>query len=622
MEHEPSLLQATVVCLLAMVLLVPLAKRLQLGAVLGYLIGGVLIGPSVLGLIDHPANIARISELGVVMLMFIIGLELSIKRLWLMRRALFGAGLAQVLVCGAGIGTAALFAFELKWEAAVIVGLGLALSSTAFALQLLAERHELASPHGRLAFAILLFQDIAAIPLMALVPMLSGASQPDTSTGSNVAEFLKVVGCVGGLVIGGRLLLRSVFRVVAKSGLPDIFTASALLVVMGSALLMEYAGISMALGAFLAGVLLADSEYRHALEAKIDPFKGMLLGLFFLSVGMSANLRLLLHSFWTVFAMTLLLIAIKLPLVLLVGRGLGRLKGISALRLGVVLASGGEFAFVVFKMAKDQKLFGAQLHDLLILTITLSMALTPLVILVLHRLVRPAKPSEAAAPAEVPPDDEHPRVIIMGMGRVGRIVARILHAQHVPFVAFDSSVEAVELTRNISNLPIYYGNPLRLEILQAAHAEQAQFFVIATDDAQTNLETARLVRQRYPQMKIITRARDWQQLNALLDIDAGPVRETFHSSLEMGRLVLRGLGLSEAQASARIERFRHHDEAMLHELHKVASDEDARLRTVHAFYDDLEQLFSSNLQDKPILPGEPAAHHDETRPALNAHGNS
>ncbi|HYQ37979.1 MAG TPA: monovalent cation:proton antiporter-2 (CPA2) family protein [Pseudomonas sp.] len=606
MEHESGLLQATVVCLLAMVLLVPLAKRLQLGAVLGYLVGGVLIGPSVLGLINHPANIARISEMGVVMLMFIIGLELSLKRLWLMRHALFGAGLAQVLLCGTAIAAVAGAFFKQNWNSAIIIGLGLALSSTAFALQLLAERRELQSPHGRLAFAVLLFQDIAAIPLMALVPMLSGASQPDTSTGSNIVEFLKVVGCVGGLVVGGRLLLRPIFRIVAKSALPDIFTASALLVVMGSAFLMEWVGISMALGAFLAGVLLADSEYRHALEAKIDPFKGMLLGLFFLSVGMSANLHLLLESFWIVLGLTVLLILLKLPLVALVGRRPGGLHGASALRLGVVLASGGEFAFVVFQMARDHKLFGAHLYDLLILTITLSMALTPLVILLLSRLTRPAKPEESAEPHEAPPADHHPRVVIMGMGRVGRIVARILHAQHVPFVAFDTSVEAVELTRDVSNLPIYYGNPLRLEILQAAKAEQAQFFVIATDDAQTNLDTARLVRQRYPQMKIITRAKDWQQLNALLDIDAGPVRETFHSSLEMGRQVLLGLGLNEQQAAARIERFRKHDEAMLHELHKVASDADASRRTVHAFYDDLEQLFGTDQLDKPIATHEPA----------------
>ena len=603
MEHQPSLLQASVVCLLTMVLLVPLAKRMQLGAVLGYLVGGVLIGPSVLGLIDHPDSIHRISELGVVMLMFIIGLELSPKRLWLMRRAVFGAGLAQVLLCGAVIGGVAVWCFQQSWNAAIILGLGLALSSTAFALQLLAERHELHSPHGRLAFSILLFQDIAAIPLMALVPMLSGVSQPEIAGGDSLVELFKVIGCVVGLIVGGRYLLRPIFRIVAESGLHDIFTATALLVVMGSAYIMELAGISMALGAFLAGLLLAESEYRHAIEAKIEPFKGMLLGLFFLSVGMSANLGLLLDSFWVVLGLTLLLIVLKLPLVALVGLRPGGLQAAEAMRLGVILASGGEFAFVVFSIARDHKLFDARLHDLLVLTITLSMALTPLVILLLSRLIKPAEHKAQAPEPEVQLVDNHePRVIIMGMGRIGRIIARILHAQRVPFVAFDTSVEAVELTRNISDLPIYYGNPLRLEILQAAKADQAEIFVIATDDGQANMDTARLVRHRYPHMKVVTRARDWQELHTLFDLQAGPVRETFHSSLEMGRLVLLGLGLNEQQVAARIERFRRHDEAMLTELHKVASDRAASLKTIHAFYDDLEKLFSQDALETPIVP--------------------
>lgn len=602
MESESNLLQASVVCLLTMVLLVPLAKRLQLGSVLGYLIGGVLIGPGVLGLIHQPASVMRISEFGVVMLMFIIGLELSPKRLWLMRRAVFGVGLAQVLVCGAGIGAVAIMLFHQKWNGAVILGLGLSLSSTAFALQLLSERNEVHTPHGRLAFSILLFQDIAAIPLLALVPLLSGVSQPEIGQMDSLLELLKVVGCLAGLVIGGRYLLRYVFHFVAKSGLPDIFTATALLVVMGSAYLMEWVGVSMALGAFLAGVLLADSEYRHALEAKIEPFKGMLLGLFFLGVGMSVNIGLLFHSFWTVLGLTFLLILVKVPLVALLGVVSGGLKPAAALRMGTILASGGEFAFVIFSLARANKLFDRQVHDMLVLTITLSMALTPLVIMLMSRLIKPTKP--APAPVEEKPhvaDDDHPRVIIMGMGRVGRVVARLLHAQHVPFVAFDTSVETVELTRNISHLPIYYGNPLHLDILRAAHAEEAQFFVIATDDGQANVETARLVRARYPHMKVITRSRDWEQLDILLDLDAGPVRETFHSSLEMGRQVLVGLGVSEQEAAAHIQRFRQHDENMLRAMHKVANDKSERLKTAHAFYDDLETLFSSPPKVEPPI---------------------
>ena len=368
MEHGSSFLQSGVVFLIAAVFMVPLAKRLQLGAVLGYLLAGVLIGPSVLGLVDNPESVAQISEMGVVLLLFIIGLELSPRRLWVMRKSVFGVGLLQVLLTGVVIGTVALVGFDQPVNSAVVLGLGLALSSTAFGLQILAERKELTQPHGRLAFAILLFQDIAAIPLIAMIPLLSGAHSD--AGGSELTQTLKVVGSIAAVVVGGRYLLRPVFRIVAQTKLQDMSTATALLVVMGTALLMELAGVSMALGAFLAGLLLADSEYRHELEAQIEPFKGLLLGLFFISVGMSADISLLLKSPWMVLGLTVLLIALKAPVLYFVGRISGGLDKASALRLGVVLAAGGEFAFVVFKMARDQGLFQNDLHNLLVLSIT------------------------------------------------------------------------------------------------------------------------------------------------------------------------------------------------------------------------------------------------------------
>jgi glutathione-regulated potassium-efflux system protein KefB len=292
MPHEANLLQAAVVFLLAAVLTVPLAKRLQLGAVLGYLFAGVIIGPSVLGLIGNPQSVSDISELGVVLLLFIIGLELSPRRLWVMRKAVFGVGLAQVLVTGLVIGGVALFFFDQPLNSAVVLGLGLALSSTAFGLQSLAERKELNSPHGRAAFAILLFQDIAAIPLIAIVPFLAGVND-HVSQADKLTHAAQVVGSIAFLVVGGRYLLKPVFRIVAKTGLQEVSTATALLVVIGTAWLMSLVGVSMALGAFLAGMLLADSEYRHELESQIEPFKGLLLGLFFISVGMGANIALL-----------------------------------------------------------------------------------------------------------------------------------------------------------------------------------------------------------------------------------------------------------------------------------------------------------------------------------------
>lgn len=593
MPHEGNLLQAAVVFLFAAVLTVPLAKRLQLGAVLGYLFAGVLIGPSVLGLIGNPQSVSHISELGVVLLLFIIGLELSPRRLWVMRKAVFGVGLAQVVLTGSVIGVVAWFLFGQPLNSAIVLGLGLALSSTAFGLQSLAERKELTSPHGRLAFAILLFQDIAAIPLIAMVPLLAGGDHT-TSAAEDLNHGLRVLGSIAVVVIGGRYLLRPVFRVVAKTGLPEVSTATALLVVIGTAWLMDLVGVSMALGAFLAGLLLADSEYRHELEAQIEPFKGLLLGLFFISVGMGANLGLLLSAPITVLGLTLLLIAIKLPLLFVVGRLAGGLGKVSAIRLGIVLAAGGEFAFVVFKIGRDQGLFEPRLYDLLVLTITLSMAVTPLLLLLCARLVSPK-----VQPVVVPEkfreiDTDEPRVVIAGMGRMGQIVARILRAQNIKFVALDTSVETIELSRSFGGVPVFYGDPMRPEILSAAKVEQAEYFIIATDDPDTNIKTAEVVHRLYPHIKIIARARNRQHVHRLVDLGAEAIRETYYSSLEMSRRTLVGLGLTQAQADARIKRFQHHDEQVLEAQHAVYDDAAKVLQTAQEARAELAKLFESD----------------------------
>ncbi|NMX92904.1 MULTISPECIES: monovalent cation:proton antiporter-2 (CPA2) family protein [unclassified Pseudomonas] len=590
MPHEGNLLQAAVVFLLAAVLTVPLAKHLKLGAVLGYLFAGVIIGPSVLGLIGNPQSVAQFSELGVVLLLFIIGLELSPKRLWVMRKAVFGVGLAQVLLTAMVMGAVALWAFGQSWNSAIVLGLGLALSSTAFGLQSLAERKELNSPHGRLAFAILLFQDIAAIPLIAMVPLLAG-SDHTTTAAQDLNHGLQVLGSIAVVIIGGRYLLRPVFRIVAKTGLREVSTATALLVVIGTAWLMELVGVSMALGAFLAGLLLADSEYRHELESQIEPFKGLLLGLFFISVGMGANIGLLFSTPFVVLGLTLLLIAIKLPLLYAVGQMVGELNRESAVRLGVVLAAGGEFAFVVFKIGRDQGLFAPHLYDVLVLTITLSMALTPLLLLLCPKLFR-----SKAKPVHVPEEyraieSDAPRVVIAGMGRMGQIVARILRAQNISFIALDTSVETIELTRSFGGMPVFYGDPQRPEILHAAKVDQAEYFVIAMDDPEINIKTAELVRNLYPHMKIIARARNRQHVHRLVDLDASPVRETFYSSLEMSRRTLVGLGLSEAQADARINRFKHHDLQLLTAQHAVYDDAAKVMQSAQESRAELARLF-------------------------------
>jgi len=394
MPHDGSLLQATVVFLLAVVLLVPLAQRLKMGAVPGYLLAGILIGPSVFGLLGNPDNVARLSEMGVVMLLFVIGLELSPRRLWTMRRALFGVGSLQVGLTAVLLGLLAFWLFDQSKPAAIVLGLGLALSSTAFGLQVLAERKDLGKPHGRLAVAILLFQDIAAIPLIAVVPLLGG----DVSTADEGAwPLLAVAVGIGVLIVFGRYLLTPIFKWTVGSGLPELSTATALLVVLGTAWLMEHVGVSMALGAFLAGVLMAESPFRHELETQIEPIKGLLLGLFFVGVGMSADLRLLFGMPLMVLGLTLLLVAIKLPLLYGLGRTMGGLNKAQALCLGVVLASGGEFAFVVFKLALEHQVLTQAVHDLLVLAITLSMAVVPLVMMALARQLRDDSHTQASS---------------------------------------------------------------------------------------------------------------------------------------------------------------------------------------------------------------------------------
>ncbi|MGH8171837.1 MAG: monovalent cation:proton antiporter-2 (CPA2) family protein, partial [Rhodanobacteraceae bacterium] len=373
-----NFLQYAVVLLLAAVIAVPLAKRWQLGAVLGYLAAGALIGPSGIRLIGNTEQISAISELGVVLMLFVIGLELSPQRLWVMRRTVFGLGSLQMILTGLAIGGVA-FAFGMDWKAALIIGLGLALSSTAIDLQILSERKELSSTHGRLGFAILLFQDVAAIPILALIPLL-GVAHMTSTPGVELLKALRIIGTIAAVIIGGRYLLRPMFRAAARAGAPEVFTATALLVVMGTAWVMELAGMSMSLGAFLAGVLLADSEYRHEIEAQIEPFRGLLLGLFFVSVGMSLDVEMVTRQPQLVGTLLIALILIKAVVLYAVSRFVSREDNRQSIALAAVLAQGGEFAFIVFTLAATNGVIDTEQRDLLILVITLSMAATPLLV--------------------------------------------------------------------------------------------------------------------------------------------------------------------------------------------------------------------------------------------------
>ena len=593
----PSIL----VFLVAVVIAVPLARKLKLGSVMGYLAAGVVIGPYGLSWVRNPEAISGISEFGVALLLFVIGLELSPQRLWVMRRAVFGAGAAQVFGSAILIGLIAALGFHLDPVAAAVVGLGLAFSSTAFGLQILAERRELQSAHGRQSFAILLFQDLVAIPLIAAIPLLAARGATHVSGPPLWLSSLRVAGVIAVVVVGGRYALRPVFRAVAKTELIEVSTATALLVVIGTAWLMQLAGISMALGTFLAGVLLADSEYRHELESNISPFEGLLLGLFFITVGMGVNLKLLTLHPWVVAGLVVLLLACKAPVLAAVGRLSPRMQGMDAIRLAALLAGGGEFAFVVFKLAAEHDLLTRSQHQILVLVVTLGMAAVPLLVLAAARLPESRMPRREFDSIEA----GAPRVIISGFGRVGQIVGRLLRARNIPFVALESSVEQVDLSRRFQGTEIYFGDPTRAAMLRAAGAGKAEVFVLATDDPAANVRTARIVRRMFPHLKIIARARNRQHAFRLMDLTSDPddvVRETFYSSLKMARLTLKALGMEKEQARAIVELFREHDEKLLCDQHLVYDDDVALRQTTREAYAELQGLFEADTAARVETP--------------------
>lgn len=578
--------------LLAAVVLVPVFKRIGLGAVLGYLAAGVVIGPSVLGLVNDVDQILDFAELGVVLLLFVIGLELQPRRLWVMRKSIVGLGAMQVLVTTIVL-TPLAHLLGLPLVEAAIVGFILSLSSTAFALQLLGEKQELATRHGRAAFSILLFQDMAVIPALALIPL--AGSTDINSHALSLWDIGQVVLIVCAVVLGGRYVLYYVFRWIAQSRIQEVFTATALLTVVGTALLMETVGLSMALGAFLAGVLLAESEYRHALEADIDPFKGILLGLFFISVGMSLNIARI-HGQWAlVVALVLGLLVVKFTVLCLLGRA-GGLSWRQSAKLAGVLPQGGEFAFVLLGVAVTSGLIARDMSSLLIVVVTLSMAATPLVYMLVNRVMRPVDTERQFDTIQ----PEHNQVIIAGFGRVGQIVARILRAKKIPFTALDISSEHVDFVRRFGN-KIYYGDASRLDMLRAANAEEARLFVLAIDDVDASIRTARLVREHFPRLKILARARNRRHAYQLMDIGGIEVwREVFHSSLRMAEGTLKALGLRNEEARKAVATFEKHDTERLRRDHESHTDQEKMMYLARKAAMELEELFERDVEsDEP-----------------------
>lgn len=589
-------LELALVLLLAAVIAVPVFKKIGLGAVIAYLVAGVMLGPDGLGFVQDSDRILNAAEIGVVMLLFVIGLELSPARLKLMKRPIFGAGGLQVLLTALLL-SIAVWLDHIPWKASLVVGLALALSSTAVGLQLLAERKALNTDYGRLAFAILLFQDLVAIPLLAAIPLLGGAKEDDILSWSAI---LKAVVAIAMVVLGGRYVLRRLFRIVARTRMPEVFTASALLVVLGTAWFMQQVGLSAGLGAFLAGVLLADSEFRHELESQIGPFQGLLLGLFFIAIGMGIDLDRVIAEPWLVVGGVGLLLLVKFTILFGIGR-LAKLSTRSALMLGSVLWLGGEFAFVVFNEAMRFNLISEANHDRLIAIVGLSMALTPLLMIGIGRLLSnaPAK-SGKGKPDERGYDkieDQQPQVLIAGMGRFGQIVARMLTAQKIPFVALEHSPETVDTLRRFGNL-IYYGDPTRPDLLRAAGGAHIKVFVVSMDDVETSIKATRLIRRLYPQAKVLTRARNRQHAWRLMDMGAEPFREVFSSSLEMGEKVLMELGLSAKMAADHTRRFREHDEKLLRAQYLVYDDDAAVIQTAQDAREDLMKLFEADVDDR------------------------
>lgn len=586
-----DLLLAGVLFLFAAVVAVPIAARLGIGAVLGYLLAGIAIGPWGLGFISDVDEILHFSELGVVFLMFIIGLELNPAKLWQLRRSIFGIGAGQVIFSAVILGGLLILA-QFSWQAAIIGGIGLAMSSTAMALQLMREKGMNRSESGQLGFSVLLFQDLAVIPAMALVPLLAGKGDEHTDW---VTLGLKVVAFLA-MLVGGRYLLRPLFRFIAASGVREVFTAASLLLVLGSALFMEMLGFSMALGTFLAGVLLAESEYRHELEIAIDPFKGLLLGLFFISVGMALNIGILFtHILWVLLSVCLLVIVKVLVLY-----GLAKVYGLrrsESLQFSGVLSQGGEFAFVLFSVAAAQNIFHGDQMPLLLVTVTLSMMTTPLLMKMIDNILFRRYNSGEESEEKPHVEDDEPQVIVVGFGRFGQVIGRLLMANKIPITVLERDVSAVSLMRRYG-YKVYYGDATELELLRAAGAESAKSIVITSNDPEDNMKIVHLCQQHFPHLAILARARGRFEAHELLQAGVTQFsRETFASALDLGRKALLTLGMHPHQAYRAQQHFRRLDMRMLRELIPIHTD-NAQISRVREARRELEEIFAREIQNE------------------------
>jgi CPA2 family monovalent cation:H+ antiporter-2/glutathione-regulated potassium-efflux system protein KefB len=587
------MLQTLVALLAAITIAVPLSRRLGLGSILGYLVAGIAIGPAGLRLITDVEQIADVAALGVIMLLFLIGLELRPHRLWVLRNAIFGLGLAQMVPTALILAGLAWWLTDTPWQGAVTLGAGLALSSTAIALPMLRERQILSAASGRDAFAVLLFQDMIFVPLVALVPLLANGRMPIPTHVAQVPweTVLKDVGVILVILIGGTFLVRPLFRLVGGAKTPEVFTATALLLVVGTAALASWAGLSASLGAFMAGVLLSDSEYRHELQADIEPFEGLLLGFFFISVGMSANLALAYHN-WMLVALALVALFAAKILIAFAVDYVKRGNAKTALRFSLALPEGSEFSFVLFAAAVTSGVLDQEAADIATVVIALSMVLMPVMFAASERFLAP-RLGEKARPPD--PIEEPPApVIICGFGRMGQVVGRVLHMQSIAFTALEKDVGQVDVVRRFGT-KVYLGNPAREEVLRAAGAETAQVLVVALDDMNETIQTVETAQRYFPNLAILARARNRWHAHKLMEYNIdGIVRETFYSSIKLTDLVLRALGVPEPRANRALELFREHDERNLVGTQAIAGDEQQLIQNRQQATQELLELFEAD----------------------------
>lgn len=574
------------------VILVPIFHKLGLGSILGYLVAGIIVGPFGLSLIHETEMLKHFAELGVILLLFIIGLEIQPSKLWSMRRRLFGLGNLQIFLCSIIFMAIAKY-FGVSTIPAAVIGFGLSLSSTAFALQTLEDKSQLGTEYGQSSFAVLLMQDLIAIPALAIIPTLS---QDDSATGLSLNTLAMFIAIIIGLVLVSRFLIRPAFRIISATRIRELFTAITLVIVLGVASLMLSIGLSAALGTFIAGVLLADSEYRHELEADLGPFKNLLMGLFFIGVGMSVNLDLITSRPLLIIGLSAGYILLKMLLVYASGR-VFKLSRTNSKLMALTVGQGGEFAFVIFGIALTYQMADPDVLAILTVVISISMALSPILLLLNDKFEAVVCKEKGKATYDQIENDA-PEVIIAGFGRFGQIFARILRTQKIPFTAIDRDPNQIELVRKFGN-KVYYGDASRLDIMEAAGVAKAKYFVLALDDVSDSVKTAQTLKEHFPHIKIYARSRNRGHTFDLMDQGVHQIkREVFDSSLNFTSDLLKDMGMDSDKVDDIIRKFAKHDVDFIAVQHKVRNDEKMFMSAYNQAQAQLAEVLSQDEKEE------------------------